>query len=137
MEKTKRIRSFIFGGIAAAVLVVFGIFFTDRSAESLLFWFGAALCAYTLISCLILANNFIGDMILEVFSWGFVRFPGLIFELDLDGIIWLLTVKLAFWIIGLILAVIFGILGVILGLLLSVFVYPFALVKSIREGGAE
>ena len=86
------------------------------------------------ISCLILGNNFIGDMILQIFSWGFVRFPGLIFTLDLDGIIWLITVKLLFWVLGFLLATLFGLLAIILGLALSVVVYPFALVKNIRNG---
>jgi hypothetical protein len=43
-------------------------------------------CAFALASCLILGNNFVGEMIAEIFSWGFVKMPGVIFELDLDGI---------------------------------------------------
>ena len=89
--------------------------------------------AFTLISCLILDNNFIGEMIAEIFSWGFVTMPGLIFTLDLDGIIWLLSVKLLFWIIELILATACGILAVILGLVLSLFVYPFAIYKNFKS----
>ena len=73
-------------------------------------------------------------MILEIFGWGFVRMPGLIFELSLDGIIWLITVKLLFWIIGLALAVLAGILAIGLGLALSLVVYPFALYKNIHKG---
>ena len=72
-------------------------------------------------------------MVYTVASWGFVRFPGLIFSLDLDGIIWLLTVKLAFWIIGFLLGALFLILAVALGMILSVFVYPFALGINIRH----
>ena len=88
----------------------------------------------SLVSCLILDNNFIGEMISEIFSWGFVRFPGLIFTLDLDGIIWLITVKLLFWVLGFLIAALFGLLAVSLGLVLSIFVYPFALAKNIRSG---
>jgi hypothetical protein len=73
-------------------------------------------------------------MMLEIFSWGFVRMPGLIFTLDLDGILWLLTVKLLFWILVLILAVICGILAVALGFIVSVFVYPFAIYKNLKHG---
>ncbi len=132
MEKTQRIYSFVFGGIAAAVLLVLGIIFTDGTT-GIIGSIVAAVAGFTLVSCLILDNNFIGEMIVEIFSWGFVRFPGLIFELDLDGIIWLLTVKLLFWIIGLILAVVFGLLAILLGGVLSIVVYPFALVKSFKE----
>ena len=76
-------------------------------------------------------------MIAEIFSWGFVTMPGLIFTLDLDGIIWLLTVKLLFWILGFILAALCGILAIVLGLVVSVFVYPFALYKNIKHGETD
>ena len=126
---SRRIKSFIWGGVTAAALVVLGL-----ATGNILPMIIIALTGFTLVSCLILGNNFIGEMIVEVFSWGFVRFPGLIFSLDLDGIIWLITVKLLFWVLGLLLATLFGILAIALGLILSVFVYPFALVKNIRNG---
>ena len=119
------IHSFVWGGINAAIFLTIGII-----TENILIFIGIAVLAFALISCLILNNNFIGDMMLEIFSWGFVKFPGLIFTLDLDGIIWLLTVKLVFWIIGFLLATLVGLLAVALGLVLSVFVYPFALTKA-------
>ena len=73
----------------------------------------------------------------NVFSWGFVSMPGLIFELDLDGIIWLLTVKLLFWILGFVLAILCGILAIALGLIVSIFVYPYALVVNLRSNPDE
>ena len=72
-------------------------------------------------------------MVATIAEWGFVQFPNLIFTLDLDGLIWFLTVKLLFWILGFLLAAAFLILGVLLGMLLSIFVYPFALAKNIRH----
>ena len=72
-------------------------------------------------------------MIETVVGWGFVRLPGLIFTLDLDGIIWLLTVKLLFWILGLILSIICFILAITLGYITSLFVYPFAIAKSFSQ----
>ena len=131
----RRINSFIWGGIAALIFIVVGIVLSVNSNNftNLAIFGGIGVTAFTLISCLILSNNFVGDMIAEIFSWGFVTMPGLIFELDLDGIIWLLTVKLLFWILGLVLAVGAGLLAIMIGLLVSVFVYPFALGKNIRE----
>lgn len=124
-----RNKSFIWGGVAAAILLVIGIVTGNIAVFAIL-----AVTGFTLVSCLILDNNFLGEMIVEIFSWGFVRMPGVIFTLDLDGIIWLLTVKLLFWILGLVLALVAGLLAIALGLVLSVFVYPFALVKNIRHG---
>ena len=124
-----RNKSFILGSVTSVVLFIIGIATGNVLPFTIL-----ALTGFTLVSCLILGNNFIGDMILQIFSWGFVRFPGLIFTLDLDGIIWLITVKLLFWVLGFLLAALFGLLAIFLGLALSVVVYPFALVKNIRNG---
>ena len=126
---SRRNKSFIWGGVTATALVVLGI-----ATGNILPMIIIALTGFTLVSCLILGNNFVGDMIAEIFSWGFVRFPGLIFTLNLDGIIWLITVKLLFWVLGLLIAILFGILAIALGLLISLVVYPFALVKNIRNG---
>ena len=126
--RNRRIISFVVGGIFFAGMLAFGIW-----SELLLSGLVIGLCGFSLISCLILANNFVGDMIAEIFSWGFVRMPCLIFTLDLDGIIWLLTVKLLFWLLGIALAICTGILALILGGVVSVFVFPFALYKSIKH----
>ena len=131
---TRRIHSFVWSGLAFVALFVIGIIQSVNTGDftHLATWGGIGVGAYTLISCLILDNNFVGEMLTEIFSWGFVRMPGLIFTLDLDGIIWLLTVKLLFWILGIILAILCGILAITLGLVVSIFVYPFALYKDIK-----
>ena len=100
-------RSFIWGGGAGLAIITLSLISAIRSSDfsSLAFWIVVGVLSFTLISCLILDNNFVGEMLLEIFSWGFVRMPGLIFTLDLDGIIWLLTVKLLFWILGIVLAI--------------------------------
>ena len=100
-------------------------------------WLGAfvgfAVVMFALVSCCILQNNFIGEMVSTIFSWGFVKFPGVIFELDLDGIVWLLTVKLLFWILGILLACATGALAIALGGVLSLFVYPYAIRKNLAH----
>ena len=123
----RRIHSFVWGGLSAALFIVLAIVFTAP------FLYGIAVAAFTLVSCLILHNNFLEDMMADVFEWSFVTFPGLIFTFDLDGIIWLLTVKLLFKLISWALALLFGILAISLGLVVSIFVYPFALVKNIKN----
>lgn len=135
----RRIHSFVWGGIVGLLFIILGIATSVSASDyTALAFFGVlGVLSFALISCLILKNNFLGEMMISIFSWGFVEMPGLIFTLDLDGIIWLLTVKLLFWILGLVLALICGALAVVLGLLLSVFVYPFAIYKSIKQGDAD
>ena len=135
----RRTHSFIWSGIVGLILLIIGIATSVSSSDysNLAVWGMLGVLSFTLISCLILNNNFVGEMILEIFSWGFVKMPGLIFTLDLDGIIWLLTVKLLFWILGLLLAVLCGILAIALGLVVSAFVYPYAIYKDIKGREAE
>lgn len=137
--RRKRVRSFWLGGLATAVVLTIGLWATIPSgiAMNIVYASIIGLLCFPFVSCLILDNNFVGEMVGTVFDWGFVRMPGLIFSLDLDGIIWLLTVKLLFWIIGLLLAVVFGLLGLSLGLVVSLFVYPFALRKNILRPDAD
>jgi len=132
---SRRRTSFVLGGLAAAVCIALGIVAGIQTGKfvDVLPWLGIGIAAFTYISCCLLANNFIGEMTLTIFSWGFVKMPGLIFELDLDGIVWLLTVKLLFWIAGIALALAFGLLGIILGGALSLFVYPFAIKKNFQH----
>ena len=127
----RRIASFIVSGIILVTGAVLG--FADIEN----FWVPMVLAvmASTFASCLILNNSFVPDMVLEIFSWGFVKLPGLIFTLDLDGIIWLLTVKLLFWVLGIVLALFTGILAIVLGSIISIFVYPYAIYKSFATKG--
>ena len=90
------------------------------------------LAAFTLISCLLFSNNFIGEMIASIAGFS-IRMPGVIFSLDLDGIIWLLTVKLALWILGFLISAACFLLAISLGLALSIFVYPFAIYKNVKH----
>ena len=127
-------RSFILGGLGAAV--VLGIMI----AVLLNFYNPAVIAAtvilpiatFTLISCLILNNNFIWEMIFWITSHS-VQMPGVIFSLDLDGIIWLLTVKLGLFLLSVAISIALFLLAIALGLVVSVFVYPFALVKNINH----
>ncbi len=132
----RRNHSFVWSGIVAIALLILGITrFVETSDASMLFGcIAVSIMSFTLISCLILDNNFIGEMISAIFGWGFVTMPGLIFTLDLDGIIWFLTVKLLFWILGIVLAILCGLLGIFVGLVMSLFVYPYALYQNIKHG---
>ena len=126
--------SIIWSSILSGAILIGGIYAGINTANltTFLLFLGGAIMAYTLLSCLILGDNFLGELILDVWSFGFVKFPMIIFTLDLDGIIWLLTVKLLFWILGFILALGFGIFAILLGGVLSLFVYPFVLRKHLK-----
>ena len=72
-------------------------------------------------------------MMESIFSWAFVSFPGIIFSLDFDGIVFLIAAKLLFFILGLLLMVLCGGFALIVGAFVSMFVYPYAITKNIRH----
>ena len=133
---TRKYHSFIWSGLVFLAFLVFGIVTSVNSSDytNLVVYGVLGVLSFTLLSCLILKNNFIGEMLYKIFSWGFVKMPGLIFTLDLDGIIWFLTVKLLFWILGMVLVFICGALAITVGLVVSLFVYPIAIYKNIKYG---
>lgn len=79
---------------------------------------------------LIMNNTFINNMVLEIFSWGFVKMPGIIFSLDLNGLFFLLTVKLFLFLLGIVIALGFGAIALALGIPMCAFAFPFSLKKS-------
>lgn len=130
VSKNRR-RGWIIGGLAATVFLISGITSAvSGDTKNLMPGILCAVCSFTLIGCLFLKNNFIGDAISTIFQFGFVRFPGLIFTCSLGGFIWAITMKLLFWILGIAVALLAGFFGIVIGGMLSVFVYPFALAKS-------
>lgn len=83
-------------------------------------------CSFALIS-----QMYWGEAVPEVFDF-FIRtfqFPGLIFTLDLDGIIWFICVKLLFAVLGFLLSSIVFIFGVFFSGIFAGISLPFAIAK--------
>ncbi len=51
----------------------------------------------------IFTSDYISDVFLDVASWS-VRFPGLIFTWDLDGLTWLIGMKILFFVLGILIS---------------------------------
>ena len=133
--KKRRVLSFILGGLLAAFCIILGICSaaSGGSAGDVITGIVLGYAGFALVSCWLLSNNFVGDMMEEIFSWAFVTFPGVIFSLDFDGLIFLIAVKLLFFVLGILLAVACGALALVVGAVVSMFVYPFAIAKNFRH----
>ncbi len=75
------------------------------------------------------------DPVCSVFAF-FMRGPrlafGIIFTLDLDGIIFLLVSKLVLWLLGILLSIVSFLFSSALAMLLAPFTFPFALYRALR-----
>jgi hypothetical protein len=94
---------------------------------------GLGILFYTFLATMILNNTFITDMWIVISSWGVIKLPGIIFGLSLDGFIFFLAIKLCFFIIGLMVSIAAMFVATIIAMVFSVFVYPYALFKNIKN----
>lgn len=130
---SQRKKSYIYSSIIATIILISGIIYAatqkvDGGIIALVIIL--PILTYTFASCMFLKNNFIGDAFISIASWGFVKFPGLIFSFDLGGFIWLIGMKILFWIIGFALGLAAVLLALVICMPLSAITYPFALMKS-------
>ena len=86
-----------------------------------------------LISCIILKNNFIPDMCAVIFSFSFVKWPGIIFSFGIDGCLFFIGIKILFFILGILISIVFAILLVTIGSIVAIFVYPYAISKNFTD----
>lgn len=126
--------SFIIGLLVAGLIIGIGlaIMLPNASQQNILILIGSGILAFFLVSCLVLRNNGAWIVLSTISSWS-IKFPGLIFTLDLDGIIWVILVKGIFGIISVFIGIIMLVLGLAVSGAVSIFMYPFALVKNFRD----
>lgn len=84
------------------------------------------------VPTIILDNTFVTDVFIEIMTWGFVKFPGIIFSMNFGGIVFLIIMKIVLFLLGLtLIAGAFGLAISIAGIF-SIFVYPIALKRNIQ-----
>ena len=132
-NKNRRIHSFIWPSLSLILFIVLSIVsFKNGNTSTGVTELVIGVLSYTFFATMILNNTFLTDMWAEISSWGFVKMPGIIFSLSFDGLIFLIAVKILFFIIGIGLALAAVALATGLALALSIFVYPFALSKNFK-----
>lgn len=135
--KKNRIKSFIIGGILLVfciLVVVLSIINKDpKLCESILI----LIMIFTLTSCCLFDNNFVGELFLKICSFGFVKMPGVIFSFSLDGFIFLIVAKIILFLIGILIAIFMFFIAFVVAGVLSIFMYPYALIKNIKKPDFE
>ncbi len=130
-ERTRFNRSWIWGGVAGGVTALLFIILPLVAGENLLFGgLAFAVMAFTFTT-----QCFWGELVSDIFFFfcKSFRMPGVIFTLDLDGIIWLITVKLFLAILSGLLSVLLFLFGLVFTLVFSLFAFPFSLIAEIHK----
>ncbi len=132
-EKANFKKGFIWGAVASVLIFVILFLSTQKNqnTESTIGLVFLTIGGFTATSQ-VFWGDFIGDVFF-FFCRSFRAPFGFIFELSLDGILWLITVKLALWIICGLLSIAWFAIGLFVTCLISIFTFPFQLVMKIRE----
>ncbi len=96
------------------------------------FYLGAGILIYLAVVQIRWDNNFLSEVMDATFGKTF-SMSGVIFSLDLDGILWLITVKLGLAILSILLTLVVTVLGFTFCMILAPFFFPFTLRKAIRD----
>ena len=126
----------IAGGIVA-LSVMLGVFLAVPACKevihpalavlySVLIGYGIFAALYCIIS-----GSYISEVFMDVAGWS-IKMPGLIFTWDLDGIMWLIAMKILFLILGAMLTGLVLALAVSLSALLGSISFPFVLIHNIN-----
>jgi len=121
------ILSFAVAGLVAAVFLAIGIsvLVDDYSTGFLVFMLIDTYVIFSYVCCLFY-DCIVQDILVD-FAFKSVRWPGLIFTFDLDGCLWLIGMKILFFVLGLLIGLFTTVLGIIVGMVCAPFVFPFQL----------
>ncbi len=123
--------SMLWGGIAGGAVVLLSVILAIVFKESL---------ALLLLAPAAMAFAFTAQCFWDGFLVEFLQFflhtfrmPLIIFHLDLDGIIWFITVKLFLMVLSGFLSALLFVLGLLLTFIISIFVFPFTLLAKLHQ----
>ena len=132
-NKKRRIHSYVWSALAAIVFIILAFVpSTNGNGQYIWILLLCGLMAFTFVSCMILFNNVIPDIVMKISSFS-VKMPGIIFRLDWEGLKFLIFAKILFAIIGFCITVCALLFAIAVGFVCSVFVYPFALRRNIKN----
>ena len=135
LDETHKIRNrgLIWAGIIIGLITVFCIVGMVASPENLMYTF-IGLAVVILFGYTFVAQLFWDGVICEIVMFGgkIVGMPGVIFTLDLDGMIFLIVVKILFAVIKFIIWLATFLVAAVFALIISPFTFPFALRKLNR-----
>lgn len=88
-------------------------------------------CVFSFIASLFYDTPVIN--VVEYMCTASIKWPGLIFSWDLDGLLWVIGMKLLFAILGFLFGLFCALLGIAIGLVISPFVFPYIMHKIKRD----
>ena len=134
-RRTKK--SVIVAGIFTVAFFVLWIVITASNFSFGTFLAGLIIsyAVFSFVACLFYDTAVIE--VLEYMGTASINWPGIIFTLDMDGLIFLIAVKALFAVLGFIFGLVCAVIGFFFSMFISMFIYPFVLgdvTKSMKKG---
>jgi len=133
----RRIKAIIFMSLIMAIAIFFAVLFAiglnKNQVPTVLVVIAIGVLLSMLVGSAILGGNFLGDLWLTISSWGFVRFPGIIFTASADGIKFLIIMKVVFFFLGIGFVVLAEAIATSICMVVGPFVFPIALYRNIKK----
>ena len=135
--KKKRIKAIVFMSLIMIAFIFIGIVIavgtTGNKVIPVLLSIAIGTLLSIFIGSLILGGTFLADVWLTVSSWGFVRFPGIIFSASAEGIKFLIVMKVLFFFLAIGFILLAEFIATALCMALSLIAFPIALYRNIKK----
>lgn len=115
--------------VVTAIVIAVSLKVTAFSVGHVFLWLFAAYGIFAFSAELFFGSDFVFDIV----DWGLsssIRFPGIIFSLDIEGCLFFIGVKILFAVISFIAGVCLAALALCVGVVCSSFMFPFTLSKQ-------
>ncbi len=129
--KFRRILGYILGLLAFGIFIGIGIWVSKENNNwtNLGVYSSIGIVSFTLIGSLLFGDTIVFSCLSAIAGFS-IHLPGIIFELSIDGILFLIFVKVLGAILSLFVSVICFFFGLFISGLLSLIAYPYYLIKS-------
>ena len=125
----------LFGEAVGLLAIMIAAMVSSFSVGLLVFTIIGTYAVFSLVFCLFY-DTWVEDVVFEWTSKAF-QAPGLIFTFDLDGCLWLIGMKLLFWLIGALFGLVCSAIGIAIAFVIAPFVFPYTLYhirRSLKTG---
>jgi len=132
MESIREMRNgLIWGAVAGVAGFILMMFLEDSIGMRILYGliFGYGTFAFT---SQVIWGNYVADLIVWFLSRT-VEWPGIIFSFDLDGLMFLIAMKILFAVLGFLIGVALAVVGFIISVVCAALSFPFSCVAKWRE----
>lgn len=92
----------------------------------------SALFVASFVFNLFFEDSWVRELIINM-STKTISFPGLIWEFSFDGFLWLIGMKLLFFVVGILAGILFMLLGLFIGFLISPVCVPFTIYGFLKD----